>query len=131
MTKKKPGASQGRPPKDEDDLIVRELALAYRVAWGLGPQMARDLALAVLEGRACWPTKLPRGSRKTAVGSKLTGAWLPHATFKGREGAIAKSRRGDWVRPDVVIAWAGVLRAEDEKQLIGCLKALVDALSAR
>ena len=130
MTKKKPDASRGRPPKEEDDQNVRELALAYQVVWGLGPQRARDLALAWLEGSPSWPTMLPRGSRKTAAHSRLGGFWLPHATFKGREGALAKSRRGDWVRPGVVMAWVDVLRAADKKELIRCLKALVSALSA-
>ena len=73
MTKKKPDASRGRPPKEEDDQNVRELALAYQVVWGLGPQRARDLALAWLEGSPSWPTMLPRGSRKTAAHSRLGG----------------------------------------------------------
>jgi len=132
---------RGRPPKDEEDLIVRELALAYQLAWGRGPQKAgrgtrwrgaqeaRDLALAWLEGVPARPTKLPRGYRKAAARSMLGGFDLPHATFEGREGAIAKNRRGGGVRRDVVLAWVDVLRARDEKDLLRCLKALVDALS--
>jgi hypothetical protein len=122
--------SRGRPPKDADDLFVRELARAHQLAWGLGPQEARDLALAWLEGVPGRPTKLPRGYRKAAAGSMLGGFLLPDATFKGREGAIAKNRRGGGVRRDVVLAWVDVLRARDEKDLLRCLKALVDALSA-
>jgi hypothetical protein len=122
--------SRGRPPKDEEDLTVRELALAYQLVWGQGPQRARDLALAWLEGVPDRPSKLPRGYRKAAARSTLGGFVLPHATFEGREGAIAKNRRGGGVRRDVVLAWVDVLRARDEKDLIRCLKALVDALSA-
>jgi hypothetical protein len=130
MTTRKPGAKLGRPPKDADDQIVRELALAFELVRGLGPQQARDMALACLEGIPDKPTKLPPGYRKAPARSRLTAFVLPHATIKGREGAIAKNRRGGLVRPDVVRAWIDVLRAEDEKELIRCLKELVDALSA-
>jgi hypothetical protein len=119
---------RGRPPKD--DLLVRELALAHEVAWGLGPQQARDLALAVLEGRHDKPMRLPRGSRKVSAGSKLAGYELPLATFEGRERSIArKTKRGDGVRRDVVVAFVRLLRAKDD-DLIECLRALGDALSA-
>jgi hypothetical protein len=130
MTKKKPGAKRGRPPKDANDKIVRELALAFELIRGLGPQQARDMALACLEGIPDKPTKLPRGNRKAPARSRLTAFVLPHATIKGREGAIAKNRRGGLVRPDVVRAWIDVLRATNNKELIHGLQALVDALSA-
>ena len=117
----------GAPAQGADDLLVRELALACQIAWGLGPQKARDLALSILEGRLGWPTKLPRGIRKTMARSKLTGSWLTTGTIKGREGAIAKGRRGDRVRPGVVKAWIDVLRAGDD-DLVRSLKALVSAL---
>jgi hypothetical protein len=54
---------RGRPPND--DLLVRELAIALEVARGLGPQKARDLALAVFEGRPAWPTKATSRAKRS------------------------------------------------------------------
>jgi hypothetical protein len=82
---------RGRPPKD--DQLLRELALAAEVAYGLGPQQARDWAVAVMEARPARPTKLPRVFRKAPAGSKLVGYELPLATFAGRETAIRQKIR--------------------------------------
>jgi hypothetical protein len=120
---------RGRPPKD--DQLLRELALAAEVAYGLGPQQARDWAVAVMEARPDRPTKLPRGYRKAPAGSKLAGYVLPSASFAGRETAIRQKikREGGGVRRDVVVALFRLLRARDE-DLVRRLQALVDALTS-
>lgn len=120
---------RGRPPKY--DQLVRELALAAEVAYGVGPQQARDWAVALMEARPARPTKLPRGFRKAPVGSKLVGYELPRATFAGRETAIRQKikREGGGVRRDVVVALFRLLRARDE-DLVRRLQALVDALTS-
>ena len=82
------------------------------------------MALALIEGHHARPTKLPSGYRKAAAKSKLVAYDLPHATFKGRDAAIArKIKRQDGVRRDVVIALFHLLRAKDD-DLIHSLRAL-------
>jgi hypothetical protein len=125
--RKRQRIGRGRPPKD--DQFLRDLALAAEVAYGLGPQQARDWAIALMEAQPCWPTKLPRGLRKAPAGSKLVGYLLPHTSFAGREASIRqKIKREGGARLDVVVALVRLLRAKDE-DLLRHLQGLINALT--
>jgi hypothetical protein len=106
---------RGRPSKD--DQIVVDVAAALTEAYSLGPQQARDLALAVLEGKMVTPSKLPRGAGRRALPHSVVMAYeLPFATFKGRQVTILQKIRSGKLRPrrDVVVALVSVLRAKDD-----------------
>jgi hypothetical protein len=60
--------------------MVVDMAAALGVLYGLGPQKARDLARAFMEGRQIrGDQKAPRGTRKRAPDSKLASFRLPIA----------------------------------------------------
>jgi len=104
--------SRGRPRKDDDDLIVVDLAAFFFSVFsehsGLGPQQARDLALAWKEGRGRELTpkereKLPRRFQRAGIVVRFE---LPvkkkgrkPVTYKGREGAIAEKLARGAIKP--------------------------------
>jgi hypothetical protein len=111
--KKAPERRHGRPRKDVADQIVIDAALAAQLLYGLGPQQARDFALALLEGRRVAPSNLPRGAWKAPTGSVLASYELV-PKVKGREAAVARKLNRDGTlkpRLDVVLALIAALRA--------------------
>src|SRR5215471_18687624 len=94
---------RGRPRKDARDQLVVDLMAALMENTSLGPQQARDLALALLEGKIATATKLPRGARKAAPHSVLLGHVLP-MSFEGRSEAIRDKQLKP--RPAVVAAFS-------------------------
>jgi hypothetical protein len=116
---------RGRPPKHADDQIIIDMAAALMEVSTLGPQQARDFALALLEGHLTTPENLPRGHRRMPVPSILAARELPTA-FKSREGNIAdKIKRGVIKpRPDVVAGFVRLLRAKDK----ALIRAVIDLL---
>ena len=104
MTKKKPGASLGRPPKN--DQVVVDLAAAIMENFTVGPQRARDVALVWLEGEESNATKLPRGAKGKP--GDLVGYRLP-STFEARSRTVRKKHLRP--RPAVVSAFSQLLRA--------------------
>jgi hypothetical protein len=89
--RKRQRIGRGRPPNESDQIII-DMAAALMEVSTLGPQQARDLALALLEGHLTTPKNLPRGYRRMPKSSILTARELP-VTFKGREGNVADKVR--------------------------------------
>jgi hypothetical protein len=83
---------RGRPKKNfpaDPDLPIVKLALALQAAWGLSERKAIDLALALLEGSPCAPSKRPRGSKHK--GGTLVGYQLPvRMSFAMSRGVIVR-----------------------------------------
>ena len=125
--RKRQRIGRGRPPNKNDQVII-DMAAALMEISTLGPQQARDLALALLEGHLTTPANLPRGHRRMAASSVLSARELPVMTtsFKGREGNIAdKVKRGAIKpRPDVVAGFVRLLRAKDE----ALIRTIIDLL---
>jgi len=94
---------RGRPPKN--DQLVVDLAAAFMEVSSLGPQQARDLAVAWLEGREVPATRRPRGTAGK-VGD-LVSYVLP-VTLEARSETVR--RRHLKPRPVVVSAFSQVLR---------------------
>jgi hypothetical protein len=113
--RKRQRIGRGRPPNESDQIII-DMAAALMEVSTLGPQQARDLALALLEGHLTTPKNLPRGYRRMPKSSILTTHELPVTSFKGREGNVAdKVKRGTIKpRPDVVAGFVRLLRAKDQ-----------------
>jgi hypothetical protein len=105
---------RGRPPNKSDQIII-DMAAALMEVSTLGPQQARDLALALLEGHLTTPKSLPRGYRRMPKSSILTARELP-VTFKGREGNVADKVKRGTIKPgpDVVAGFVRLLRAKDQ-----------------
>ena len=108
---------RGRPPREDRviaDQIVVDMAAALAEAYGLGPQRARDLALALLEGKIVTPTRLPRGVGKVSAASVLACYRLPK-TVTGRHASVVRNLKSGKVRsrPDVVAGMVRILRAKD------------------
>jgi hypothetical protein len=114
LKRKRQRIGRGRPPNKNDQVII-DMAAALMEVSTLGPQQARDLALALLEGHLTTPENLPRGHRRMPASSVLTARECP-TPFKSREGNIAeKAKRGVIKpRPDVVAGFVRLLRAKDE-----------------
>jgi hypothetical protein len=119
---------RGRPRKDVDDQIVVDAALAAQLLYGLGPQQARDFALALLEGRRVAPSNLPRGAWKAPAGSVLASYELI-PKVRGREATVARklNRGAIKPRPDVVLALVAALRANEPGDRDRALKLLLSA----
>jgi hypothetical protein len=92
---------RGRAPKDTRDQIAIDAAEALHLAYGLGPQQARDLAVALLEGHEVDDPKRPRALRPADW--VLAGYRLPLATFKGRSGHLQRKAKRMRPRPEVVL----------------------------
>jgi hypothetical protein len=71
---------RGRPRQDRRDQLAVDAAVALQAVFGLGPQQARDLALAFLEGRPTFSWR-PEG---LAVSFRLP------VTVKGRSDALKR-----------------------------------------
>ena len=111
---------QGRPRQDERDQLAIDLAEAFRVAWQLGAQRARDLAIAVLEGTEVAPSKRPRGRRPADW--KLTGFENLAAQFENRSDYLRWKAKGALPpRPVVVNALAAALQSGNETELLRVL----------
>ena len=86
---------RGRPRQDRRDQLAVDLAAVLRVLFqNLGPQQARDLALALLEGE-------PSHAQQRPDGLALISFRLP-VTVKGRSDAL--KRKGQKPRDIVVRA---------------------------
>ena len=96
---------RGRPPRENAQFVV-DLAAALAEVFALGPQQARDVALAWLEGEVTTASRLPRH----AIGKPglLLGHRLPE-TLEARSRTIRRSRLKP--RPAVVPGLAQVRRA--------------------
>jgi hypothetical protein len=108
---------RGRPPNEDRvvaDQIIIDMAAALTAAYGLGPQRARDFALALLEGKIVRPTRLPRGAGKVSAASVLASHRLPK-TVTGRHASVVRNLKSGKVRsrPDVVAGMVRILRAKD------------------
>jgi hypothetical protein len=107
---------------------VVDIAAALK-AFPLGPQQARDLALAWLEGQQASPTKLPRGARrKAAPHSDLVGYELPKS-FEGRTETIRGKNLKP--RPDVVSVFLELLRALVAKDMAALVRAFIHLKRAK
>ena len=103
MTKKKPGASLGRPPRDysdDPDLLVAELAVAFMLDRGMSERKALDLALTWHQGERSPPSRTPRGGKgKEGV---LVGHRLARGkTFASRTADIRRKVRRGKLRPRI------------------------------
>ena len=100
---------RGRPKKDfaaDPDLAIAELAIALQAAWGISERKAIDLALALMEGSPCEPSKRPRGSKHKA--GTLVGYQLPERmSFAGRAATIRRKLK--WADTTVTRALAIML----------------------
>jgi hypothetical protein len=90
---------RGRPRQDQRDQLAVDVAAALRIVFRLGPQQARDLALALLEG-----TDLILSQRGDFV---MISFRLP-ATVKGRSDALQR-KKSCKPRDPVVRAIVGAL----------------------
>jgi hypothetical protein len=95
----------GRPPRDysdDPDLEVAEWAIALHAAWDLSERKAFDWALAICQGQAVLPTKVPRGAKK--IGGVLTGYALPmERGFHSRSADIRLKLKAGKLRPDRMV----------------------------
>jgi hypothetical protein len=108
---------RGRPRKN--DQVVIDLAAAIMENFTVGPQQARDVALAWLEGEQAPPTRLPRGAKGKP--GDLVGHRLP-STFEARSRTVREKRLRP--RPVVVSAFSQVLRALTSKDADAIREAL-------
>jgi hypothetical protein len=98
---KRPRLKPGRPRQDARDQLAIDLAAALQLAFSTGAQAARDLAIALLEGRAVPAESRPRGRRPDDW--LLTGYELTTATFKGRSGYLLQKSKQ---MPPRTVWWA-------------------------
>jgi hypothetical protein len=99
MTRRRPPARQGRPPRDysgDPDVEVAELAFALQAAWGLSERAAIDLALAICQGKPCAPSK--RGA-----GVLVSYALPRQRTFRSRNADIRRKLKVGKLRPDAEV----------------------------
>ena len=130
----RPGA--GRPSKDAVDQQVVDVAAALVVVFKTGPQMARVLAIAWLEGEETGPpadlTSHSRRFRKAAAGRELHSYALPTNKkirlsespanrFEHRAEAIR--RKGLKPRPEVAQAYVAVFDALAAKDMLALTRA--------
>jgi hypothetical protein len=113
---------RGRPPQDERDQLVIDAAAALRQINGLGPQEARDLVLALIEGREAESSRL--ADDRIATQFELTTA-----TFKGRSGHLqrkidGKLKRQIKPRPATVVTLTLAFRGRDRDSIRSCLRQL-------
>jgi hypothetical protein len=113
----------GRPRQDARDQLAIDMAAALQMAWSLGAQAARDLAIALLEGHAVPTERRPRGRRPDDW--KLTGFELRTATFKGRSGYLLRKSKQMLPRTAVVGALIAALQG-DESVLQGHIRRLLE-----
>jgi hypothetical protein len=107
-----PKRKRGRPRQDDEDQVIVDIAAALAKVYGLGPQKARDLALAWKEG--CLRQLTPEERKKLARRFQRPGVVTSFnllTTCKGRESGIAKKLAGGKLkpRPEVVQFWVCVL----------------------
>jgi hypothetical protein len=122
--------SSGRPSKDAVDQTVVDVAAALMLVFEIGPQMARDQAIAWLEGEETDPpadlTSHSRRFRKAAAGrevhsfvlptnNKIPRSDNPASRFEHRAKAI--QRKGLRPRPEATQAYVAVLRALAAKDM--------------
>jgi hypothetical protein len=94
---------RGRPPKN--DQLVVDLAAAFMEVFSLGPERARDLALAWFEGHEVPTEHIPRGA--AGKPGDLVGHALP-TTLEARSETVRRKRLKP--RSTVMSAYAQVLR---------------------
>jgi hypothetical protein len=99
------------------------LAAALQLAFSTGAQAARDLAIALLEGRAVPAESRPRGRRPDDW--LLTGYELTTATFKGRSGYLLQKSKQMPPRTVVVGAIIAALQG-DESVLQNYIRRLLE-----
>ena len=92
----------GRPPRDysdDPDVEVVEWAIALQAAWDLSERQAFDQALAICQGEAREPSKIPRGAKAKA--GVVAGYALPmERTFASRSADIRRKYKAGKLRPD-------------------------------
>ena len=119
---------RGRPPRD-DELVI-DAARALRIIFGLGPQRARDLAIALMEGHEIGPSRRPRARRPDDW--TLTGFNL-RVSVERRSRHLKEKWDGEPARAEVVLALVMAIRGRDEsliRQLL-VLAALSPAMMRR
>lgn len=114
---------RGRPPQDERDQLAIDVAAALRSIYGLGPQVARDLAVALLEGEEGPTIELSDGRWRTQF--EIVGA-----TIKGRSGHLQRKSSGKLkrnIRPrqEIVAVLAVIIRGRDERSIHRLLTSLL------
>jgi hypothetical protein len=100
---------RGRPPRD-DELVI-DAARALRIIFGLGPQRARDLAIALMEGHEIGPSRRPRARRPNDW--TLTGFNLG-VSVERRSRHLKEKWDKEPVRAEVVLALVLAIRGRDE-----------------
>jgi hypothetical protein len=108
--------SDGRPGKD--DQLTIDAAQALRVAYGLGPQGARDLAVALIEGHESGASRRPR---RGPDDWEATGFQLP-SPVKARSDYIGRKQTP--ARGEITAALILALRAKDEDRARACIRQL-------
>jgi hypothetical protein len=87
------GKSPGRPPKDDRRLVGLVTSMSRQT--GLSERVARDLIIALFEGRQVEPTEKAkqRHQERLVKGWALISFALPNATFEGRSGTLKRKKR--------------------------------------
>jgi hypothetical protein len=100
---------RGRPPRHERDQLAVDFAKLFEIGLGLGPQDARVLALAHLEGRPVPPSKRPRGGNPDWIPAAYE---LLGATFKGRSDHLQRQQRAGEIKPryDIILPIIALVR---------------------
>jgi hypothetical protein len=115
---------RGRPRQDARDQLAIDLAAALRMAWMLGAQASRDLAIALLEGHPVPARRRPRGRRPDDW--PVTAYETTAATFKGRSGYLLRKSKQMLPRTVVVGALIAALQGEDESVLRNYIRRLLE-----
>ena len=117
MTRASPARRERRlgrgRPRNDDDLITIEFALALKKAWGLSERKAFDFVVARFKSRATEPTKIPRGARKRPGGGVVGYETFPKKTVSGRAATLRQGKGR--ARQDVVHALTLALRCRDAR----------------